>query len=133
MQFWEYLTKKYIEWRGDAYGRDKTQTQWAGEIGVPQPTLTRWMQKGGPIPTDDKSIRKLANYFGPEIFNILGVSSGSWGAAYLPANLRRRLERAVRETSQALVDRNLSGDDPAAEQLAITIFERHGFKYTQTK
>ena len=91
------------------------------------------MQKGGPIPTDDKSIRKLADYFGPEIFNILGVPSGSWGAAYLPANLRRRLERAVRETSQALVDRNLSGDDPAAEQLAITIFERHGFKYTQTK
>jgi len=133
VEFWEYLTKKYIEWRGDAIGRDKTQLQWAEEIGVPQPTLARWMQKGGPIPTDEKSIRKLANYFGPEIFVILGIDSGSWGTAYLPADLRRRLERAVHETSQALVTRSLSADDPEAEQLAIKIFERHGFKYTQTK
>jgi|SRR3972149_3587728 len=133
MEFWEWLTLKYTQWRGDSIGRERNITEFAKEIGVRQQTLSSWMQKGGPIPTDDKSIRKLADYFGPEIFNILGVPSGSWGAAYLPANLRRRLERAVRETSQALVDRNLSGDDPAAEQLAITIFERHGFKYTQTK
>jgi len=132
MEFWEWITQKYIQWRGDAVGRERSISQFAQEIGVKQPTLSTWMQKSGRVP-DGESIRKLADYFGPEIFEILGITSGAWGTAYLPADLRRRLERAVHETSQTLVDRSLSADDPEAEQLAIKIFERHGFKYTQTK
>lgn len=132
MCFWEWITQKYIKWRGDAIGREKTMSEFALEIGVPQSTLSRWMQKDGREPTDDKSIRALADYFGPEVFDILKIDSGAWGVAYLPVDLRRRLERAVREVSQALVERDLSDDDPESERIAREILEKHGLIYKST-
>ena len=131
MSFHQWIKSKYLEWRGDAIGRDKSISQFAEYIGIPQPTVSTWML-GKNEPKDERSIRALADRFGPDVFDVLNVDPGQWGTSYLPVDLRRRLEHAVRETSQALALRHLSADDPLAEQLAIKIFERHGFKYSST-
>ena len=73
MDFSDYLTQKYIEWRGNAIGNEKSISKFALEIGVKQPTLSQWMKKGGRKPESKEQIEKLSAYFGPEIFDTLGL------------------------------------------------------------
>jgi hypothetical protein len=131
VEFKDWIKLRYLEWRGDAFGRDVSVAKYAEYLGRPQQTVSAWLL-GKNIPKDAESVRSLADIYGPEVFDVLNVDPGQWGTSYLPADLRRRLEHAVRETSQALAARRLSADDPLAEQLAIKIFERHGFKYSST-
>ena len=53
-------------------------------------------------------------------------------ANQLPPDFKYRLENATNEVNRIFKERNLPSDTPEAEQIAIEIFERFGFKYTNT-
>lgn len=106
-------------------------------VGVTQPTMSRWMKKGGQKPRDQKSLVKLVNAFGPEVYDVLGLprpgSDEEIDLQRLPEDLQRRLRAAMREINRIMEERGLHGSDPEAEKVTIEIFERYGFKYTQTR
>ncbi|MEW6650474.1 MAG: helix-turn-helix transcriptional regulator, partial [Chloroflexota bacterium] len=130
------LTRKYIEWRNDAVGHDRTISDFAEMVGVTQPTMSRWMKKGGQTPRGQQSIVKLVRAFGGEVYDILGLPRPQTGEEIdlqkFPAQLRRDLYAAAREANRTLERRGLYGNDPEAEKVIIEIFERYGFRYTRT-
>jgi transcriptional regulator with XRE-family HTH domain len=69
MEFREWMNKKYIEWRGDSRG---TISEFAEYIGVRQPVMSKWMNKGGTMP-DASSLAKIASKFGVEVYDVLGL------------------------------------------------------------
>jgi SOS-response transcriptional repressor LexA len=73
MEFSEWLTRKYIDWRGDAIGHERTVNDFAAWIGVSQPLVSQHMKKGGKIPENHKTIKKYVDRFGPEVYDILGL------------------------------------------------------------
>ncbi|KKM08429.1 hypothetical protein SY88_23865 [Clostridiales bacterium PH28_bin88] len=95
------------------------------------------MKKGGKKPRNQQSIVKLVKAFGPEVYDVLGLprpgSDEEFDLERLPEGLRRRLRAATREVNRIMEKRGLYGSDPEAEKVTIEIFERYGFKYTQTR
>lgn len=135
VDFSDWITKKYVAWRGDAIGNDRSISEFADLVGVTQPTMSRWMKKGGQKPRDQQSIVKLVEAFGPEVYEVLGLprTGEEIDLANLPADFRRRLRAATREVNRVLEQRGLTGSDPEAEQVTIAIFERYGLKYVVTE
>jgi hypothetical protein len=80
MEFYNWMTRKYLEWRGDAIGREKSITQFAKYIGVSQQLMTEWLREGGNIPRDKKKINKLVEKYGDEVFVVLGLVTPEIGA-----------------------------------------------------
>ena len=72
VKFGEWITKKYIQWRGDAVGHERTITDFAQELGVSQPLLSQWMA-GDKIPRSRNSISQLVKMFGNEAYIALGL------------------------------------------------------------
>jgi hypothetical protein len=133
MKFNDYLTQKYVEWRGDAIGREKSLKDFAEWIGVSNQLLTYWMRQNGKIPKHKRTIDKLIAKFGPEIYNPLGLARpDTIPLDQLPPEMRDRLITAIYEVNSTLGSLGLSGDSPESEDIVIKIFEKYGFKYTRT-
>jgi hypothetical protein len=73
VDFHEWITRKYVEWRGDAIGNERSVTEFAAWIGVSQPLMSSWMKKGGKIPRSKKAIDALSKAFGLEVYDVLGL------------------------------------------------------------
>ena len=71
--FNEWITQKYIQWRGNAFGREKTISDFAEYIGVSQSLMSRWMKPGGNVPSSQDAISKLFDKYKIEIYDILGI------------------------------------------------------------
>jgi len=133
MKFNDYLTQKYVDWRGDAIGRERSLKDFADWIGVSNQLLTYWMRLNGKIPKYKKNIDKLVTKFGPEIYDLLGLARpDTIPLDQLPRAVRDRLTTAVYEVNSELGTRGLSGDSPESEDIVNEIFEKHGFKYKRT-
>jgi hypothetical protein len=135
MTFSEWITDKYVKWRGNATGHDRTISDFAEWIGVSQPLMSSWMKQNGKIPRSQPTINKLVNRLGFEVYDILGLprSVENDSISQLPPALYSRLSKAAEEIANELARRGLNTDSPEAEQIVITIFEKHGFKYTTTE
>ena len=72
MRFDEWITAKYVEWRGNAIGRERTITDFAEYIGVSQSLMSQWMTPNGKIPRSFTTISKLVARFGDEVDDVLG-------------------------------------------------------------
>jgi hypothetical protein len=73
MEFSDWLTRKYVEWRGAAIGNERTITEFAEMIGVSQPVMSGWMKRGGRVPRSQETVGKLVRAFGYEVYEILGL------------------------------------------------------------
>ena len=71
MEFSEWITKKYVEWRGEAVGRSRSVSEFADFIGVKQQAMSSWMY--GIVPKDYENIIKLAAKLGDEVYDVLNV------------------------------------------------------------
>jgi hypothetical protein len=135
MDFSDWITKKYVAWRGDAVGNVRSITDFADFVGVKQPVMSSWMKKGGKIPRSQGSISKLVRAFGPEVYDVLGLprpgSSEDIDLSHLPDDFRKRLKSAAAETNRILEEHGLYGLE--AENETIRIFEEFGFKYVKTE
>ena len=68
-----WITRKYVEWRGDKVGREGTVSAFARWVGVDQSNMAYWMT-GGKTPESAKSINALVSRFGGETYDILNLS-----------------------------------------------------------
>jgi hypothetical protein len=71
IEFWEWITKKYIEWRGNKVGNEGSTTKFAKYLGVKRPTVTQWMKRDGKRPEKIENIIALVNAFGFEAYQYL--------------------------------------------------------------
>ena len=131
MEFRNWITAKYVEWRGDAIGNERSITDFARMLEIDKASISLWM-KGSRHP-GARSISKLARKY-PEIYSVLEMPVPEPDQLEdIPGGLGRQLKRAYSEAKDALRAWNMTGrKDPDAERIAIEIFERHGFKYIKT-
>jgi hypothetical protein len=77
MEWQEWIEKKYLEWRGNSYGHDRTQEDFADYIGVSQSLMNQWMRpkkgKKTKKPTAQKTISRLVAKYGNEVYEVLGI------------------------------------------------------------
>ncbi len=127
LDFWEWITKKYVEYRGDAVGQDRSITEFAGWLGVSQQTMSGWMKKGGKLPRSQKSITALVNKFGPEAYDILGLPrpEASFSLESLPTDLQTEFRLALDEIKRKLG--SIDPDSPDGDALVQSILRKHGF------
>ena len=129
MEFSDWINAKFMDWCGK---RRRTVTEFADYLGVKQPSVSKWMKKGGPTP-DMASTLKLAARFGPEVYDVLGLVRPDEEIPFesLPTDFRRRLAEADAEILQRRHDLNLTNpDSPEVLAIAIEVFEKYGFKVT---
>lgn len=132
--FSDWLTQKYIEFRGNSVGHDRSVTEFAKWIGVPQPVVSDWMNKNGRKPKSHKSIELLVARFGVEVYDVLGLPKPLYVRELraVPQALRERFLSAAEEISTAIYGTAMDPESPEALKIAESIMEKHGFKLTDT-
>jgi predicted DNA-binding protein YlxM (UPF0122 family) len=127
LEFWEWITKKYVDYRGDAIGQDRSITEFANWVGVSQQTMSGWMKKGGKLPRSQKSITNLVKKFGPEVYDVLGLPmpEASFPIDSLPSEMQTDLRLALSEIKSKLG--SLDPDSPEGDALVRSILKKHGF------
>lgn len=98
--------------------------------------MSQWMQSGGPVPSSSKYVNALVSVYGPEVYDLLKISPEDIDeiqVKMVPPALRRRLADAALELERELRTRSLSPTDPAALQLTLEIFRRHGIAFPRPK
>jgi transcriptional regulator with XRE-family HTH domain len=103
MNFHEWLNKKYVDWRGNAVGQERSITEFANMIGVSQSLMTQWMQQGGKKPRTQATINKLVSAFGVEVYEVLGFQPPDHLLEIppdLPPEVRQELLSAQRQFIQ---------------------------------
>lgn len=74
VNFHHWITKKYIEYRGDAIGNERSIADFATRIGVSPQLISNWMKVGGGVPKSKKAIDALARIYGLEVYDVLGLA-----------------------------------------------------------
>jgi hypothetical protein len=130
MEFSDWITDKYIKWRGDRFGKGSSVAEFAKNIGAPQSLMSYWMKKGGKVPTSKKHIDALIAVYGDEARQILGITSEADPARYdsYPPDLRA----AFLEIDAELARLNIGAESPLAETIVTTIMARYGWSHTST-
>ncbi len=132
--FQEWLESKYSEWEKSQSGNQSYYT-FARFLDVGHSSLALWIS-GSAIPEGD-DLSKIAGKLGLEVFDALNLprpdSPGAKltaGFPHLPSAMQTRLSNAVSETSQAILGEKLNPESNEAKRLAVSIFEKWGFKVT---
>lgn len=93
LAFAMWLEVCYLDWQAETKKRATLQ-EFAVYIGYSRPLISMWMS-GKRLPTDE-GVKRLADLFGPEIYDLLGMSRPDpdlerlnkiW--QYLPEKIRR--------------------------------------------
>lgn len=130
MEFSEWISKKYAEWRGDAFGNDRSVSQFAALLGVKQVSLSEWMN-GKYAPKSQQHINRIAVYY-PDVYEVLGLDPPPDELSCVPEPYRSRISAALAEIRRRLLDRSLSPDSPEAESIAIETFKEFGLMWSKT-
>jgi transcriptional regulator with XRE-family HTH domain len=129
-KFSDWMTKKYIEWRGDTR---RTVTDFADYVGVSQQTLSQWLNKDDVVP-QAKNVTVLADRFGPEIYEVLGLPVPLYiqEIRAIPQAIRERILAAASEISNAIYGSAIDPESPEALVIATTVMAKYGFKTIDT-
>lgn len=73
MEFSEWISKEYVEWRGNAIGHEGSVSAFAKWVGVPQSIMSYWLS-GQKVPTSAKAINALVTRFGGEVYDVLDIT-----------------------------------------------------------
>lgn len=73
MTFQEWITKKYLEWRGDRVGRGSGTTHFARWLTVSHALVSQWINDGAK-PESSKIINKLVAKYGAEVYDVLKLT-----------------------------------------------------------
>jgi len=130
VEFSNWITKKYIEWRGESRG---TVSEYAKYLGISQPVVSSWMQRGGKKPRSAKSINALVVRYGIEVYDILGIERPPQTSIdQVPEPLRTRLLAATEAVQAELARRGPGLSQSEADQIARDIFADMGITFTST-
>jgi hypothetical protein len=119
VEFSEWITKKYIEWRGDKFGSGTSVAKFAELFGAPQQVVSDWMKPNGKVPRSQKYINALVETYGDEVYEILGLHPPS------RHDLAMRFRHAVLETVERLNKERIIPDSPEG----LAIIEQVASKY----
>jgi hypothetical protein len=105
MRFDEWITKRYLRWRGDAIGHERTVRDFAEWIGVGQSLMVQWMRppaRKGKVPRSHNSVSKLVTKFGDEVYLVLGLEPQPMDrivrlVSQLPPEAYELVEKRIRE------------------------------------
>lgn len=128
----DWLNKEFLKWERKS-GDRQTYKAFAEYLEVNYRTFSSWINQGSK--PAGENLRKVADKLGDEIYVLLGEEPPppSISLDLLPPEFRDRLNRAADELEGELARRKITGEDPAAERIAIEIFEKYGFRYIETK
>lgn len=107
MEFSHFLEMKYLEWQ-QKQGQRKTIEEFAQFLGVSQAAVSFWMN-GKRTPTAE-SVRLLADIFGPEVYDTLGLERPDPDLAYLERiwdDLPSYAQKALRDQAETYYLRNI--------------------------
>ena len=96
--FGDWITQKYLEWRGDGIGRAKSVSAFADYLGVSQPLLTRWMN--GDYNPNKENANKIAFRLGYEVYDVLEIPEDDRPIRY---DLRRAIQSVPPENQDELL------------------------------
>lgn len=135
MDFSEWITKKYIDWRGNAIGQEKSITKYAEMLGVPQSLMTQWLKKDGKVPTSQKYIALLIKKYGVEAYDVLGIPrpSGADIIAWLPDEITGDLKLAMIEIKSSGFEIDKATASPEEVEKIRDILVKHLGKYQETE
>ena len=130
-KFSEWITQKYIEWRGNAIGNDRSISKFAEMLGVRQNVLSAWMQKNGKTPTGQKNINALIHYFGVEAYDALGFERPTEEEFFegLPTEIAGPLKEAIEEVRSTGMNKEIDTVFPEDFKRIKEIFEKHGVEF----
>ena len=97
MKFQEWITGKYIKWRGDAIGHERSISDFAKYIGASQQVVSGWMN--GSTPNRQQTIAKLATKY-PDVYEALGLPTPE----VTPPEVARIVRRMDEDQIGKLVD-----------------------------
>jgi hypothetical protein len=132
MEFSEWITKKYIVWRGNAIGQDRSITEFGAWLKVSQSLMSQWMKKDGKIPESAKHINNLVEKFGIEVYGILGLDTPNLldtiirSFPRMTLDIRERLAAAISEYNDRTED--IPEGDPRLEDILKDSLKQNGFK-----
>ncbi len=126
--FSEWITKKYIDWRGNSIGNDRSISKFAEMLGIRQNVVSAWMQKNGKTPTSQKNINALISHFGIEVYDVLGLSRPSDEEFFegLPSDIAGPLREAIEEVRSSGMNKGTDTATPEDIERIRKIFEKHG-------
>jgi len=77
VEFSDWITGKFVKWRGERVGNSASIAEFAKQFGAPQQLVSSWMKpvaKGGKVPRAKKYINALAAVYGDEAYEVFGLS-----------------------------------------------------------
>lgn len=107
MKFSQYIELKFLEWQQEQGGR-KTVKEFAKYLGVAQSTISMWWNNEEREP-DGEYLRKIAEKFGIEVYDILGKPRPDEDLLYLQSvweTLPSEERRAIRERVKKYASKN---------------------------
>jgi hypothetical protein len=131
MEFYEWITKKYTDWRGDAIGQDRSISEFAAMLKVPQSLMSQWMKRGGIIPNSKKYINILVENFGVEAYDVLGMPRPSLSdtlSSLSPEQADAVVHALAEIRSSGLYNGNAEASPEEVERIK-DILEKHLGKY----
>jgi transcriptional regulator with XRE-family HTH domain len=126
VDFSNWITQKFIDWRGDRHGRGSSVADFALLFGASQQLVSDWMRKGGKKPRAAKYINALAAVYGDEVYEVLGLRKPPDDFAQFPEPLASHLRAASDEIESLLNSGRFPPNSPEHAEAAREIFKRHG-------
>lgn len=128
MDFHEWFSKKFVEWRGNKIGKGSSVADFAKLFGASHQVVGRWMSKTGNIPESPEYISALVKVYGDEVYEVLGLTKPVGNDLdQLPPELRSRIKSASTEINSIYASRGISPESPEATVIASAVFEKYGF------
>ena len=127
MEFSDWITKKFIEWRGNKIGNSGSISEFAKQFNASHQIVSEWMKKDGKVPTSSKYINALVDMYGVEVYEVLGLTVPG-----LPPENSDLLLSATSELTKIAKERDLDPEDPAFVELFVEVFSRYGINVQRT-
>ena len=106
MNFPEYIEAQFVKWQS-AQGKRKTIQEFADYLEISQALLSMWMN--GKRTPGHENIVRLAENFGPEVYDALGLARPDPDLTYIDQHwdeLSPALRRQLREQAEKYVTDN---------------------------
>lgn len=138
MEFKKFLDRKYLEWRADKIGNEGSISSWARSMGLTPQTLSTWMNRGS-LPTP-YYINKLANVWGYEVYDILGLELPKvspsevdrlLGTAGIPKEVSDKIAFLLVRAHSIAQDMGIAIDSPEGCEIIKNTFLEAGFDFRE--
>jgi hypothetical protein len=138
VDFSDWITKKYIEWRDIKTGRSASIAEFAKLFGASHQLMSKWMKKGGMVPKHKRFVDALVKVYGNEVYEVLDLPRpeveprAALLAAGFPVDFIDELLAAREEYTAELANKGIETDSPEARSIIREAFSRHGIQLTET-